>query len=288
MSRTNFDQLLEAGVHFGHLKRKWNPAMAPYIFMERNGIHIIDLHKTITKLDEAAEAMKNFARSGKKILFVATKKQAKEIVAEKAASVNMPYVIERWPGGMLTNFPTIRKAVKKMSTIDKMFTDGTYGNLSKRERLQIGRKRAKLEKNLGSIADLNRLPSALFVVDVMKEQIAVHEANRLGIPVFAMVDTNSDPSNIDFVIPANDDATKSIDIIVSTVCAAIAEGLEERKIEKADADAAAAVAEEEEGNENVSRRERRPKTARRERIQKEDEEALKARVTSKFMKDDDE
>ncbi|HOF93155.1 MAG TPA: 30S ribosomal protein S2 [Bacteroidales bacterium] len=288
MSRTNFDQLLEAGVHFGHLKRKWNPAMAPYIFMERNGIHIIDLHKTITKLDEAAEAMKNFARSGKKILFVATKKQAKEIVAEKAASVNMPYVIERWPGGMLTNFPTIRKAVKKMSTIDKMFTDGTYSNLSKRERLQIGRKRAKLEKNLGSIADLNRLPSALFVVDVMKEQIAVHEANRLGIPVFAMVDTNSDPSNIDFVIPANDDATKSIDIIVSTVCAAIAEGLEERKIEKADADAAAAVAEEEEGNENVSRRERRPKTARRERIQKEDEEALKARVTSKFMKDDDE
>lgn len=288
MSRTNFDQLLEAGVHFGHLKRKWNPAMAPYIFMERNGIHIIDLHKTITKLDEAAEAMKNFARSGKKILFVATKKQAKEIVAERAASVNMPYVIERWPGGMLTNFPTIRKAVKKMSTIDKMFTDGTYGNLSKRERLQIGRKRAKLEKNLGSIADLNRLPSALFVVDVMKEQIAVHEANRLGIPVFAMVDTNSDPSNIDFVIPANDDATKSIDIIVSTVCAAIAEGLEERKIEKADADAAAAVAEEEEGNENVSRRERRPKTARRERIQKEDEEALKARVTSKFMKDDDE
>jgi small subunit ribosomal protein S2 len=288
MSRTNFDQLLEAGVHFGHLKRKWNPAMAPYIFMERNGIHIIDLHKTITKLDEAAEAMKNFARSGKKILFVATKKQAKEIVAEKAASVNMPYVIERWPGGMLTNFPTIRKAVKKMSTIDKMFTDGTYSNLSKRERLQIGRKRAKLEKNLGSIADLNRLPSALFVVDVMKEQIAVHEANRLGIPVFAMVDTNSDPSNIDFVIPANDDATKSIDIIVSTVCAAIAEGLEERKIEKADADAAAAVAEEEEGNENVSRRERRPKTARRERIQKEDEEALKARATSKFMKDDDE
>jgi small subunit ribosomal protein S2 len=288
MSRTNFDQLLEAGVHFGHLKRKWNPAMAPYIFMERNGIHIIDLHKTITKLDEAAETMKNFARSGKKILFVATKKQAKEIVAERAASVNMPYVIERWPGGMLTNFPTIRKAVKKMSTIDKMFTDGTYSNLSKRERLQIGRKRAKLEKNLGSIADLNRLPSALFVVDVMKEQIAVHEANRLGIPVFAMVDTNSDPSNIDFVIPANDDATKSIDIIVSTVCAAIAEGLEERKIEKADADAAAAVAEEEEGNENVSRRERRPKTARRERIQKEDEEALKARVTSKFMKDDDE
>ncbi|MDD2560463.1 MAG: 30S ribosomal protein S2 [Bacteroidales bacterium] len=288
MSRTNFDQLLEAGVHFGHLKRKWNPAMAPFIFMERNGIHIIDLHKTVVKLDEAAEAMKNFARSGKKILFVATKKQAKDIVAQMAASVNMPYVIERWPGGMLTNFPTIRKAVKKMSTIDKMSTDGTFGNLSKRERLQIARKRAKLEKNLGSIADLNRLPSALFVIDVMKEQIAVHEANRLGIPVFAMVDTNSDPSEIDFVIPANDDATKSIEIVMSTVCAAIAEGLEERKIDKADADAAAAVAEDEEGNENVVRRERRSKTARRERIQKEDEEALKARVASKFMKDDDE
>ncbi|NLB02839.1 MAG: 30S ribosomal protein S2 [Bacteroidales bacterium] len=288
MSRTNFDQLLEAGVHFGHLKRKWNPAMAPYIFMERNGIHIIDLHKTVVKLDEAAEVMKNFARSGKKILFVATKKQAKDIVSEMAASVNMPYVIERWPGGMLTNFPTIRKAVKKMSTIDKMSTDGTFGNLSKRERLQIARKRAKLEKNLGSIADLNRLPSALFVIDVMKEQIAVHEANRLGIPVFAMVDTNSDPSNIDFIIPANDDATKSIEIVMSTVCAAISEGLEERKVDKADADAAAAVTEDEDTAENASRRERRSKTARRERIQKEDEEALKARVASKFMKDDEE
>ncbi len=288
MSRTNFDQLLEAGVHFGHLKRKWNPAMAPYIFMERNGIHIIDLHKTVIKLDEAAEVMKNFARSGKKILFVATKKQAKDIVAQIAGSVNMPYVIERWPGGMLTNFPTIRKAVKKMSTIDKMSTDGTFGNLSKRERLQIARKRAKLEKNLGSIADLNRLPSALFVIDVLKEQIAVHEANRLGIPVFAMVDTNSDPSNIDYVIPANDDATKSIEVVMSTVCAAIAEGLEERKVEKADADAAAAVSEDEEGAENASRKERRSKAARRERIQKEDEEALKARVASKFMKDDDE
>jgi small subunit ribosomal protein S2 len=262
--------------------------MAPYIFMERNGIHIIDLHKTVVKLDEAAEVMKNFARSGKKILFVATKKQAKDIVSEMAASVNMPYVIERWPGGMLTNFPTIRKAVKKMSTIDKMSTDGTFGNLSKRERLQIARKRAKLEKNLGSIADLNRLPSALFVIDVMKEQIAVHEANRLGIPVFAMVDTNSDPSNIDFIIPANDDATKSIEIVMSTVCAAISEGLEERKIDKADADAAAAVSEDEEGAENAPRRERRSKTARRERIQKEDEEALKARVASKFMKDDEE
>ncbi len=193
MARTSFDSLLAAGAHFGHLKRKWNPAMAPYIFMERNGIHIIDLHKTVAKIDEAAEALKQIAKSGKKILFVATKKQAKSAVAEKATSINMPYVIERWPGGMLTNFPTIRKAVKKMATIDKLTADGTYGNLSKREMLQISRQRAKLEKNLGSIADLNRLPSALFVVDVMKEHIAVAEANRLGIPVFAIVDTNSDP-----------------------------------------------------------------------------------------------
>jgi small subunit ribosomal protein S2 len=238
MSRTNFDQLLEAGVHFGHLKRKWNPAMAPYIFMERNGIHIIDLHKTIAKVDEAADALKIIAKGGKKILFVATKKQAKQIVAEKATSINMPYVIERWPGGMLTNFPTIRKAVKKMSTIDKMVTDGTFTNLSKRERLQVTRQRAKLEKNLGSIADLNRLPSALFVIDVMKEQIAVREAQRLGIPVFAMVDTNSNPDLADFVIPANDDATKSIEVILSAVTSAIAEGLEERKAEKVDAAAA--------------------------------------------------
>ncbi len=240
MSRTNFDQLLEAGCHFGHLKRKWNPAMAPYIFMERNGIHIIDLHKTVAKIDEAAEALKQIAKSGKKVLFVATKKQAKSVVAEKAASVGMPYVIERWPGGMLTNFPTIRKAVKKMSTIDKLIADGTYSNLSKRELLQVTRQRAKLEKNLGSIADLNRLPSALFVIDVMKEQIAVREANRLGIPVFAVVDTNSNPDNIDFVIPANDDASKSVDVILTACCAAINEGLEERKVEKADADAAAA------------------------------------------------
>ena len=239
MSRTNFDQLLEAGCHFGHLKRKWNPAMAPYIFMERNGIHIIDLHKTVAKIDEAAEAMKQIAKSGKKILFVATKKQAKTVVAEKATEVNMPYVIERWPGGMLTNFPTIRKAVKKMSTIDKLIADGTYSNLSKRELLQVTRQRAKLEKNLGSIADLNRLPSALFVVDVLKEQIAVREANRLGIPVFAIVDTNSNPDNIDFVIPANDDASKSIEAILNACIAAINEGLEERKVEKADADAAA-------------------------------------------------
>jgi small subunit ribosomal protein S2 len=232
MSRTNFNELLDAGVHFGHLKRKWNPAMAPYIFMERNGIHIIDLEKTATKIDEAASAMKHIARSGKKILFVATKKQAKEIVAEKVKAVNMPYVTERWPGGMLTNFPTIRKAVKKMSSIDKMAVDGTFTNLSKREKLQVTRQRAKLEKNLGSIVDLTRLPSALFIVDVSKEHIAVAEAKRLGIPVFAMVDTNSDPSKIDFVIPANDDASKSISLIIGILCNAIEEGLNERKSEK--------------------------------------------------------
>ena len=234
MSRTNFDQLLEAGCHFGHLRRKWNPSMAPYIFMERNGIHIIDLHKTVAKVDEAAEALKGIAKSGKKILFVATKKQAKEVVAEKAASVNMPYVNERWAGGMLTNFPTIRKAVKKMTNIDKLMNDGTFSNLSKRELLQISRQRAKLEKNLGSIADLTRLPSALFVVDVMKEHIAVKEANRLGIPVFGIVDTNSDPKNIDYVIPANDDAKDSVAAILGACCEAIAEGLTERKAEKAD------------------------------------------------------
>lgn len=236
MSRTNFDQLLQAGCHFGHLRRKWNPAMAPYIFMERNGIHIIDLNKTVAKVDEAAEVLKGIAKSGKKILFVATKKQAKDIVAEKAASVNMPYVIERWPGGMLTNFPTIRKAVKKMANIDKLMNDGTFSNLSKRELLQVSRQRAKLEKNLGSIADLTRLPSALFVIDVMKEHIAVKEANRLGIPVFGIVDTNSDPKNIDYIIPANDDAKDSVEVILSAVCGAIAEGLEERKAEKAAAE----------------------------------------------------
>ena len=244
MSRTNFDQLLQAGCHFGHLTRKWNPAMAPYIFMERNGIHIIDLHKTVERVDKAAEALKQIAKSGKRILFVATKKQAKDIVAEKAISVGMPYVIERWPGGMLTNFPTIRKAVKKMANIDKLMEDGTFANLSKRELLQITRQRAKLEKNLGSIADLTRLPSALFVVDVMKEHIAVREANRLGIPVFAMVDTNSNPNNIDFVIPANDDAKDSVDVILSACCQAISEGIEERKAEKADEKAAAEQAEE--------------------------------------------
>ena len=240
MARTNFDQLLQAGCHFGHLKRKWNPAMAPYIYTERNGIHIIDLHKTAAKIDEAADALKQIAKSGKKILFVATKKQTKEVIAEKAQSVNMPYVIERWPGGMLTNFPTIRKAVKKMANIDRLMQDGTYSNLSKRELLQITRQRAKLEKNLGSIADLTRLPSALFVVDVLKEQIAVREANRLGIPVFGVVDTNSDPNNIDFVIPANDDAKDSVEVILNACCAAIAEGIEERKAEKADEKAAEA------------------------------------------------
>ena len=239
MSRISFEQLLEAGCHFGHLKRKWNPAMAPYIFMERNGIHIIDLHKTAANLEVAAEALKQVAKSGKRILFVATKKQAKELIAEKATEVGMPYVAERWPGGMLTNFTTIRKAVKKMANIDKLTADGTFSNLSKREILQISRQRAKLEKNLGSIADLNRLPAALFVVDVMKEHIAVKEAQRLGIPVFGIVDTNSDPNTVDYVIPANDDAKDSIAIILDVCCKAIAEGLAERKVEKADEEAAA-------------------------------------------------
>ena len=236
--RTNFDQLLEAGAHFGHLKRKWNPAMAPYIYMERNGIHIIDLNKTAVKIEEAAEAMKNLARSGRKVLFVGTKKQAQEVVAAHAQEIGMPYITERWAGGMLTNFPTIRKAVKKMSQIDKMTSDGTLDNVSKREKLQIARQREKLEKNLGSIADMTRLPSAVFVVDVIKEKIAVAEANRLGIPVFGIVDTNSNPNNIDFVIPANDDATKAIDVILTALCDAIKEGLEERKVEKADESAA--------------------------------------------------
>lgn len=269
MSRTNFDQLLQAGCHFGHLHRKWNPAMKPYIYMERNGIHIIDLHKTVAKVDEAAEALKGIAKSGKKILFVATKKQSKDVVAEKAASVNMPYVNERWAGGTLTNFPTIRKAVKKMTNIDKLMADGTFENISKRELLQITRQRAKLEKNLGSIADLTRLPSALFVVDVCKEHIAVKEANRLGIPVFAIVDTNSDPKNIDFVIPANDDAKDSVEVILTACCQAIAEGLEERKAEKADEKAAAEQQEE--------AAEAKPKRARKAR--KQTEEAEKAEAT---------
>lgn len=253
MSRTNFETLLEAGCHFGHLKRKWNPAMAPYIFMERGGIHIIDLYKTVAKIDEAAEALKQIAKSGKCILFVATKKQAKEIVAEKAAALNMPYVTERWPGGMLTNFPTIRKAVKKMANIDKLMNDGTFANLSKREKLQIERQRAKLEKNLGSISDLTRLPAALFVVDVCKEHIAVKEARRLGIPVFAIVDTNSDPNLVDFVIPANDDSNKSIEVIVDACCTAIAEGLEERKAEKVDAEAAGEGAESKQARRRVQK-----------------------------------
>ena len=269
MARTNFDQLLQAGCHFGHLKRKWNPAMAPYIYTERNGIHIIDLHKTIVKIDDAAEALKNIARQGKKILFVGTKKQTKEVIAEKATSVNMPYVIERWPGGMLTNFPTIRKAVKKMANIDKLMQDGTFSNLSKRELLQVTRQRAKLEKNLGSIVDLTRLPSALFVVDVMKEANAVHEANRLGIPVFGIVDTNSDPTNVDFIIPANDDAKDSVEVILNACCAAIAEGLEERKAEKADEKAAEAQA-------DAEAEEGKPRRAAGARRARKDDEAAPA------------
>jgi small subunit ribosomal protein S2 len=232
MSKTSFQELLDAGVHFGHLKRKWNPNMAPYIFMERNGIHIIDLQKTVEKLEDAAAALRQIAKSGRKILFVATKKQAKDIVAERVNKMNMPYVTERWPGGMLTNFPTIRKAVKKMSAIDNMATDGTFATLSKREKLQITRQRAKLEKNLGSIADLTRLPAALFIVDISKEYIAVREATRLNIPVFAMVDTNSDPNQVEFPIPANDDASKSISLVVNVICESIEEGLNERKMER--------------------------------------------------------
>jgi len=232
MPKTSVQQLLDAGVHFGHLRRKWNPAMAPFIFMEKEGIHIIDLQKTQVKLEEASAALKNIAKSGRKILFVATKKQAKDIVSDKVKNINMPYVTERWPGGMLTNFPTIRKAVKKMSSIDRMATDGTFDNLSKREKLQVSRQRAKLEKNLGSIADLTRLPAAMFIVDISKEHIAVHEARRLNIPIFAMVDTNSDPNLVDFVIPANDDASKSISLILEVVCESIREGLDERKFER--------------------------------------------------------
>lgn len=254
MPRTNFEALLEAGSHFGHLKRKWNPKMAPYIFMEKNGIHIIDLHKTAVKIDEAANMMKQLAKAGRKILFVATKKQAKDIVAEKAKAAGMPYVTERWPGGMLTNFPTIRKAVKKMNTIDKMISDGTFDTLAKREKLQITRQRAKLEKNLGSIADLNRLPSALFVVDVQKEMNAVKEANRLNIPVIAMVDTCCDPTPIDYVIPANDDAAKSISLIVGTLCDAVTEGLQERKIEKEKEKEVQASAENKEGEAPVGKK----------------------------------
>ncbi|MBQ9465666.1 MAG: 30S ribosomal protein S2 [Muribaculaceae bacterium] len=263
MQIPTFEQLLEATCHFGHLKRKWNPAMAPYIFMERNGIHIIDLYKTQAMLDRAAQALANIVRQGRDVLFVATKKQAKQVVADHAQSVGMPFVIERWPGGMLTNFGTIKKAVRKMTTIDKMMEDGTFDNMSKRERLQITRQRAKLEKNLGSIANMSRLPAALFVVDVLKEHIAVAEANRLGIPVFAMVDTNSDPSNIDYVIPANDDASKSIDLIMATLCAAIKEAVAERRSSEP------AEAAEGEGGERQPRERRRRISQRR----RSDEEA---------------
>lgn len=232
MARVSFEELLDAGVHFGHLKRKWNPHMAPYIFMERNGIHIIDLYKTQAKVEEAAAGLKQIAKSGRKILFVATKKQAKDIVANQVKKVGMPYVVERWPGGMLTNFATIRKAVRKMTSLDKLMATSNFQDLSKRERLQIQRERQKLEKQLGSIADLGRLPSALFVVDIMKEKIAVSEARKLNIPTFAMVDTNTDPNLIDFPIPANDDASKSIEVIVRTMVQAIEEGLAERKFDK--------------------------------------------------------
>ena len=278
MPRTNFQELLDAGVHFGHMARKWNPKMAPYIFDQKNGIHIIDLHKSIVKIDEAAAAAKQLARSGRKILFVATKKQAKDIVAEKAAAVGMPFVTERWPGGMLTNFMTIRKAVKKMNTIDKMIEDGTFDTLAKRERLQVTRQRAKLEKNLGSIKDLNRLPSALFVIDVQKEMNAVKEANRLSIPVIAMVDTCCDPTPIDYVIPANDDATKSIAIIMDAICAAINEGLEERKLEK--------DKEGEEGEENAENAAPAGKKLRSRRNAAEKEEAAQKAPEAEPVKEE--
>ena len=238
MAQPTIQEMLEAGVHFGHLKRKWNPAMAPYIFMEKNGTHIIDLNKSAAKLDEACKAIKSMAKAGKKILFVATKKQAQGIIAREASRVNMPYVTERWPGGMLTNFATIRKAIRKMGAIDKMATDGTFETMSKRERLMITRQREKLERDLGSIADLNRLPSAVFVVDVIKEDIAINEAHRLNIPTFAIVDTNGDPKDVDFAIPGNDDAAKSIELIVKAMTDAVAEGLAERKAGKAKADEA--------------------------------------------------
>ena len=280
MSQVSFDQLLEAGAHFGHMPRKWNPAMAPYIFMERNGIHIIDLHKTVAKIDECAEIIKNMASSGKKILFVGTKRQAKDPVAELAKSVGMPYVTERWPGGMLTNFPTIRKTVSKMDNIDTMICNGTFENLSKREKLQITRQREKLERNFGSIKDMKSIPGALFVVDVCKEHIAIREALRLGIPIFAICDTNANPKNIDYVIPANDDATTSIEVIVGAMAEAIKEGAMERKIAKADEKAAAQQAEAE-GEESTGRR-RGGRGVRRERIKREDNDAMNARLAEKF------
>ncbi len=272
MSRTSFEELLEAGVHFGHLKRKWNPNMAPYIFMERNGIHIIDLQKTVVKIDEASAALKQIAKSGRKILFVATKKQAKLIVAELVASVNMPYVTERWPGGMLTNFPTIRKAVKKMTSIDKLMRDPSWESLSKRERLQITRQRAKLEKVLGSIADLTRLPAALFVVDVLKEKIAVREAIRLGVPVFAMIDTNSNPEGIDYVIPANDDASQSIQLVMRCVTDAVREGLTERKSER-EKEVADAESKKKSKKEAAAREEEADEDSKKEVVEAKEEDA---------------
>jgi len=278
MSQVTIQQLLDAGCHFGHLKRKWNPHMAPYIFMERNGIHIIDLQKTQAKLEEASAALRQIAKSGRKVLFVATKKQAKDIIAEKMTPIGMPYVTERWPGGMLTNFPTIRKAVKKMSTIDKMASDGTFSNMSKREKLQISRQRAKLEKNLGSIADMARLPAALFVVDIMKEHIAVSEARRLNIPVFGIVDTNSDPDSIDFPIPANDDAANSIAIILDIVVEAIKEGSSERKLEK----------DNEDQQQQQQRNDSQPKKSRRNSKDRnrvaDDEEVVEKKSTKKLAK----
>ncbi len=279
MARTNYNELLDAGVHFGHLKRKWNPNMAPYIFMERNGIHIIDLNKTIAKIDEAAAALKQVAKSGKKILFVATKKQAKEVVAQHLKQINMPYVTERWPGGMLTNFATIRKAVKKMSAIDKMGTDGTFDNISKKERLQITRERAKLEKQFGSIADLSRLPAAVFIIDIMKEHIAVAEAQKLNIPTFAIVDTNSDPNLVDFPIPANDDASKSISVILKTMVEAIEEGLTERKLEKDKAE------EEERDAEEMEVKAKSLEDA--EDMDEEDSEAAKSKARKPKVKEDE-
>lgn len=291
MSRTTFNDLLDAGAHFGHLTRKWNPNMAPYIFMERNGIHIIDLHKTIAKLDEAANALGQIAKSGRKILFVATKKQAKDIVAERIKAINMPYVTERWSGGMLTNFPTIRKAVKKMASIDKMTSDGTFNHLSKRERLQIVRQRAKLEKNLGSIADLTRLPAALFIVDIQKERIAVLEARKLNIPVFAMVDTNSNPNMVDFAIPANDDAAKSIDLIVSILAKSIQEGLVERKAErekeassKEKKDQQKQAAKEAKPDGSQEKAETRKTSARKTSVKTKDTKEKKPEIVSKEMK----
>lgn len=274
MSSVDFNQLLDAGAHFGHLKRKWNPNMAPYIFMEKNGIHIIDLHKTVIKIDEAAAAIRQIAKSGKKILFVATKKQAKEILSEQVKEVNMPYVTERWPGGMLTNFNTIRKAVKKMSSLDEMMKGPQWNNISKREKLQIQREKAKLDKNLGSIADLNHLPSAIFVVDILKEHIAVAEARKLNIPIFAIVDTNSNPNLVDFPIPANDDASKSISLIVKVMCDAIQEGLTERALMKDKVEEPEEVVEENDNEESKEKEEEKtPRGGRRRRIGEKNEGA---------------